>query len=893
MAVPTLTSNSPVAGSIAWTAFKIRFESVVYNVPAGSSAQRFVWWKYNDGAPTITGGAEAPDDLTPDDLMLFMNKDGIPFNLQSAQVVDGSLIVDGSILAPSLAVGIIDSSHIITDGLDAAVIKFGTMSGDRLESTAIDGMTITGALFRTAATGARVEINVMGLLQYDATNTLVSRIGTSGDNFFSGIVDAKSIMVRDGLELFGQNNMFGSNAKVTLQTGQAGSQSAPSMATSYDTKELPDQFTYGYWYLRGYWESSDGALQGGICNEYGGNGYLLGPNGKKFVLGNETNGWRSNRPDGTVNYRYMRPSGYVRFTSAGGSNPKVVFLCGLVPEGLPLNEYERPTLVIADDTPMNVDGTARPTILLEKQIGAFNWFRSYALGRVIAPIGGPTVGVEQLFAFANHNYYEGSVDELQLSLQQINGAGNDVVDNFYPGPLDFAPYRVHTSERVKAIHYGSLYGMRITPTNQDGVLGNHWVIQTTHQNIVLKGDLSIRRTEWEWPVIPGSHSVSFAAGDIGTAQCSAMGLINDSANLEPDNQQRINWYSNWTWSGGSTADKRIWAQFAWRGHSSKAPEWLTPPSAMSEPFVPAKRSRVRVNIPALPPPEAGVGAARDINKDVYGWVLYLGQSTNQPANAAMFRHNSLSPAGDPTSVTSAILSASPTLSGSNPLTVTQGFPSLSPAKIVSSAASGGVPLLSIDGDGNIVAKSINVKRITATSSSAGNTNYNTMLESGWYVMDSTATNGPGAGATSYLEVRSYAGTYIKQTATHVVNGYQWTRYMKAGVWGAWDGNGFSVLSWQKAATNSDGTLLITSGNKCTLYVEAASTVALVPGDILFTVRTEHRPLKRVMFGINAAGAYHPAYVNTVGQTIFLGGALASGVQILGSVTYDLQYPGGT
>lgn len=132
MAFPAMTNNSPAAGSIAWGAFTIQYQGATYSVAAGSTSQRWVWWKFNNGAPSINAGAELPSTLVDDDLVLFRNKDGIGIRIQSATLIDGELIVDGSIVADAIATNQINSQHIVTVGLDAGVIKFGEMSGDRI-----------------------------------------------------------------------------------------------------------------------------------------------------------------------------------------------------------------------------------------------------------------------------------------------------------------------------------------------------------------------------------------------------------------------------------------------------------------------------------------------------------------------------------------------------------------------------------------------------------------------------------------------------------------------------------------------------------------------------------------------------------------------------------------
>lgn len=61
MAAPVITHNSPAAGSIAWTETNIQYNGQSFVVPAGSTDKRFVWWKYNLGAPTIHYGNTLPD----------------------------------------------------------------------------------------------------------------------------------------------------------------------------------------------------------------------------------------------------------------------------------------------------------------------------------------------------------------------------------------------------------------------------------------------------------------------------------------------------------------------------------------------------------------------------------------------------------------------------------------------------------------------------------------------------------------------------------------------------------------------------------------------------------------------------------------------------------------
>jgi hypothetical protein len=157
MAIPTLTANSPVNGSVAWSAFTIRYTpnptttaAVSYAISAGSTANKFVWWRYNAGTPLLQSGNTVPADLTADDLLLFLNKLGTPVNAQATQVLEGSLIVNESILtdalsancvtSPKIIAGAIDATHIKTDAIESRHVKAGQITAAALQVGSFDNL---------------------------------------------------------------------------------------------------------------------------------------------------------------------------------------------------------------------------------------------------------------------------------------------------------------------------------------------------------------------------------------------------------------------------------------------------------------------------------------------------------------------------------------------------------------------------------------------------------------------------------------------------------------------------------------------------------------------------------------------------------------------------------
>lgn len=136
MAAPVLTANSPSAGYIAWTAFNIQYLGVSYSVPATNTNKKFTYWLFNGGAPTLNFSDTQPA-LTSDDLLLFLNKSGTYLNVQTADLLDGSLVVSGSIIADALGANSVTAPAILAGTIDATKIQAGTITANEIAAGTI------------------------------------------------------------------------------------------------------------------------------------------------------------------------------------------------------------------------------------------------------------------------------------------------------------------------------------------------------------------------------------------------------------------------------------------------------------------------------------------------------------------------------------------------------------------------------------------------------------------------------------------------------------------------------------------------------------------------------------------------------------------------------------
>lgn len=143
MAVPTLSANTPVTGQIQWTAFSIQYAGVTYSVPSYQTDKKYTWWAYNAGSPVLNFADILPA-LAPDDLLLFLNKNGIPINVQFANVLDGDLIVDGSILAKAIGANQITAEKLDTKVLSSGFVLTGKLQVGTHTWTPSEGLIIPG-----------------------------------------------------------------------------------------------------------------------------------------------------------------------------------------------------------------------------------------------------------------------------------------------------------------------------------------------------------------------------------------------------------------------------------------------------------------------------------------------------------------------------------------------------------------------------------------------------------------------------------------------------------------------------------------------------------------------------------------------------------------------------
>jgi hypothetical protein len=254
MALPTLSANSPSVGWISWTAFNVSYNGVGYSVPAGSTNKKWTWWAYSGGSPTIEASDTQPS-LTPADLLLFLNKNGVPVLVPTASMVDGSVLVNGSVLADAIGANQISAGKLAAGAVEAASIAAGAVStgalaanavtadklaansvtadkiaansvdaaaiqADAIDGKTITGVTITGSVLQTGTTGDRIVIdsaqaNEIQLYSDDMSSPGIVESATSMLQMISPSSDSSR---RSVLSLYGKNTSSSPQAILASET---------------------------------------------------------------------------------------------------------------------------------------------------------------------------------------------------------------------------------------------------------------------------------------------------------------------------------------------------------------------------------------------------------------------------------------------------------------------------------------------------------------------------------------------------------------------------------------------------------------------------------------------------------------------------------------------------
>jgi len=223
--IPTLTNNSPVGGSIAWPAFTLKHKDVVLSVPAGSTANSWVIYRWNLGAPFIEQSDPQPV-MGVDDFILFANSSGIGLRIFATVLVTGDMIIDGSVRADAIGADQIEARHIHSDAIDASMINTG-----KLDATVV----VAGSL----AVGVGITINPDNGIKVSGPIG-DSTIPADGSGMvLKGELTASALNISGNFKMAGTTNEIATGASMVVQAGITPPSSGPQITSEYLKHSIP------------------------------------------------------------------------------------------------------------------------------------------------------------------------------------------------------------------------------------------------------------------------------------------------------------------------------------------------------------------------------------------------------------------------------------------------------------------------------------------------------------------------------------------------------------------------------------------------------------------------------------------------------------------------------
>lgn len=161
-----MTANTPVAGSIAWSAVKIVFGGVDYTIADGNTPNKYAWFiKPGAGTTATLQTGNTKPVLGPNDCLVFFNNGGTPTNALTSTIPVA--VVDGAIDSGSLADGAVTAAKTNFYSTLSAAITAAQTAADVAQATA-DGSVST--YYQTAApwaNGTVQDVAKVGDIWYD------------------------------------------------------------------------------------------------------------------------------------------------------------------------------------------------------------------------------------------------------------------------------------------------------------------------------------------------------------------------------------------------------------------------------------------------------------------------------------------------------------------------------------------------------------------------------------------------------------------------------------------------------------------------------------------------------------------------------------------------------
>lgn len=191
----TVNNNSPSTGYISWSGVHMQYKGVSYTISDGYTAYAYIYW--TPSSPTTFVVTNGYPSLGADDCLVFLNKMGTALVVPGSTMLDGGLIVPGTILAAAIAANVITSAQILAGSIDTTSLAANAVKANNIDSGAITADKIAANAIGAAAIAAnavsadKLQVD-QALMNAIFANSLSAGMVTA-DNIAAGAIGAAAI----------------------------------------------------------------------------------------------------------------------------------------------------------------------------------------------------------------------------------------------------------------------------------------------------------------------------------------------------------------------------------------------------------------------------------------------------------------------------------------------------------------------------------------------------------------------------------------------------------------------------------------------------------------------------------------------------------------------------
>lgn len=217
-----ILNNTPSPGYIQWSSVNIQYNGMSYAIADGYTNYTYVYWLA--ASPGTFVVSDTFPALTAADVLVFLNKSGIAMVVPSATILDGGLIVPGSIYAAALAANTITGNEIAAGAISASELAADAVIAGKIAANAVTAGTVAanaigaGAIAAGAVTADKI---VAGAI----TGDKIAAATITANKLVAGTITAASGILADAVI---------TNAKIadsTIQSAKIASLDAAKITT--------------------------------------------------------------------------------------------------------------------------------------------------------------------------------------------------------------------------------------------------------------------------------------------------------------------------------------------------------------------------------------------------------------------------------------------------------------------------------------------------------------------------------------------------------------------------------------------------------------------------------------------------------------------------------------